>query len=65
MVELATASERRRAHQALADVLRDQPERRAWHLGEAAMGPDETVAALPEEAARHRLRRGDALGAIE
>ncbi|MFE7393151.1 hypothetical protein [Streptomyces sp. NPDC057582] len=45
-------------------MLRDQPERRTWHLGEAAMGPDETVAALPEEAARRRLRRGDALGAV-
>ncbi|MFJ5035794.1 ATP-binding protein [Streptomyces sp. NPDC088560] len=64
VVELATASERRRAHQALAAVLKDQLERRAWHLGEAAVGPDETVAALLEEAARRRLRRGDALGAV-
>jgi len=64
VVELATAAERRRSHQALADVLGDQPGRRAWHLGEAAVGPDETVAALLEEAARHRLRRGDALGAV-
>ncbi|MFD0391905.1 hypothetical protein ACFQ3Z_00835 [Streptomyces nogalater] len=64
VVEPATASERRRAHQALADVLGDQLERRAWHLGEAARGPDAMVAALLEEAARHRLRRGDALGAV-
>ncbi|MGW5652686.1 helix-turn-helix transcriptional regulator [Streptomyces humi] len=64
VVELATASERRRAHRALADVLGDQLERRAWHLGEAAVGPDETVAALLEEAGRRRLRRGDALGAV-
>ncbi|KUN15889.1 LuxR family transcriptional regulator [Streptomyces corchorusii] len=64
VVELATASERRRAHRALADVLGEQLERRAWHLGEAAVGPDETVAALLEEAARRRLRRGDALGAV-
>ncbi|MFJ5035212.1 ATP-binding protein [Streptomyces sp. NPDC088560] len=64
VVELATASERRRAHRALADVLGDQPERRAWHLGEAAVAPDETVAALLEEAGRRRLRRGDALGAV-
>ncbi|MGW1599222.1 hypothetical protein ACWCQG_36815, partial [Streptomyces sp. NPDC002343] len=64
VVELATASERRRTHQALADVLGDQLERRAWHLGEAARGPDATVAALLEEAARRRLRRGDALGAV-
>ncbi|GGZ27727.1 LuxR family transcriptional regulator [Streptomyces olivaceoviridis] len=64
VVELATASERRRAHRALAGVLGEQLERRAWHLGEAAVGPDETVAALLEEAARRRLRRGDALGAV-
>ncbi|MGW1626409.1 helix-turn-helix transcriptional regulator [Streptomyces sp. NPDC002172] len=64
VVELATASERRRAHRALADVLGDQLERRAWHLGEAAVGPDETVAALLEEAGRRRLQRGDALGAV-
>ncbi|MFG2134601.1 ATP-binding protein [Streptomyces sp. NPDC048751] len=64
VVEPATSAERRGAHQALADVLGDQLERRAWHLGEAAVGPDETVAALLEEAARRRLRRGDALGAV-
>ncbi|MEU3526523.1 AAA family ATPase [Streptomyces sp. NPDC038707] len=64
VVELATASERRRTHQALADVLGDRLERRAWHLGEAALGPDATVAALLEETARRRLRRGDALGAV-
>ncbi|QNP75460.1 AAA family ATPase [Streptomyces roseirectus] len=64
VVKLATAAERRRAHQALAGVLGDQPERRAWHLGEATVGRDEKVAALLEEAARRRLRRGDALGAV-
>ncbi|MET7694439.1 AAA family ATPase [Streptomyces sp. NPDC005483] len=64
VVELATASERRKAHRALADVLSNQLERRAWHLGEAAVAPDETVAALLEEASRLRLRRGDALGAV-
>ncbi|WP_399895873.1 ATP-binding protein [Streptomyces sp. BBFR51] len=64
VVEEATTADRRRAHQALADVLTDQPERRAWHLGEAASGPDESVAALLEQAARHRIRRGDALGAV-
>ncbi|MGV9915439.1 ATP-binding protein [Streptomyces tendae] len=64
VVAQATASERRRAHQALADALVDHPERRAWHLGEAAVGPDENVAALLEQAAHLRMRRGDALGAV-
>ncbi|MGW5568125.1 LuxR C-terminal-related transcriptional regulator, partial [Streptomyces tendae] len=64
VVDHATVSSLRRAHRALADVLHDNPERRAWHLGEAASGPDEDVAVLLEEAARHRLRRGDALGAV-
>ncbi|MFI9835034.1 AAA family ATPase [Streptomyces sp. NPDC051913] len=64
VVAQATASERRRAHRALAAVLVDQPERRAGHLGEATTGRDETVAALLEQAARLRLGRGDALGAV-
>ncbi|WP_153183124.1 helix-turn-helix transcriptional regulator, partial [Streptomyces sp. E5N91] len=64
VVAQATASERRRAQQALAEALVDHPERRAWHLGEAAVGPDEEVAALLEQAARLRMRRGDALGAV-
>ncbi|MFG2357003.1 helix-turn-helix transcriptional regulator [Streptomyces sp. NPDC048521] len=64
VVAQATAADRRRAHQALAAVLTDQPERRACHLGEAATGPDETVADLLEQAARLRLARGDALGAV-
>ena len=64
VVELATGQDRRLAHRALAELLADQPERRAWHLGEAAAGPDEPVAALLEEAATQILRRGDAAGAV-
>jgi DNA-binding CsgD family transcriptional regulator len=63
-VEASTTSERRRAHQALAAVLADQPERRAWHLGEACVAPDEGVASMLEEAAHRILRRGDYFGAI-
>ncbi|MET8536579.1 AAA family ATPase [Streptomyces sp. NPDC005065] len=58
----STSSERRAVHAALAQVLVDQPERRAWHLGEATLEPDENVAALLEHAARITLRRGDAGG---
>ncbi|GHA65834.1 MULTISPECIES: ATP-binding protein [Streptomyces] len=64
VVAQASAADRRRAHQGLAAVLTDQPERRAHHLGEATTGPDETVAELLEQAARLRLGRGDALGAM-
>ena len=62
-VEASTSGERRRAHRALAAVLADQPERRAWHLGEACVEPDEEVASLLEDAARRILQRGDYFGA--
>ncbi|MER7701826.1 AAA family ATPase [Kitasatospora sp. NPDC097605] len=64
VVGQALSSERRAAHGALAQVLADQPERRAWHLGEATVEPDEEVAALLEHAAGLTLRRGDAAGAM-
>jgi DNA-binding CsgD family transcriptional regulator len=64
IVELATGEDRRQAHRALAELRADQPERRAWHLSEAATGPDEPVAALLEEVAAQVLRRGDAAGAV-
>jgi len=63
-VEVATAAERRRAHQALAAALAGQPERRALHLGEACAEPDEEVAGLLEEAARRISQRGDYAGAV-
>ncbi|MGN9842020.1 helix-turn-helix transcriptional regulator [Nonomuraea sp. H19] len=59
VVELSTSSERRRVHRALAAAFADGLERRAWHLGEASVEPDEQVADLLEEAARHVLLRGD------
>lgn len=64
-VGASTAGERRRAHRALAVVLAGQPERRAWHLGEASVEPDEQVAGLLEEAARAVSGRGDYSGAVE
>ncbi|MEE4545840.1 AAA family ATPase [Streptomyces sp. V4-01] len=64
VVAQATPADRRRAHRALAAVLTDQPERRACHLGEAATGPDETVAGHLEQVAHLRLGRGDAVGAV-
>ncbi|WP_433346049.1 helix-turn-helix transcriptional regulator [Microtetraspora malaysiensis] len=64
VVELSTGEQRRRAHRLLADRLADRPERRAWHLAEAAVGPDEEVAALLQAVAHANLRRGDGVRAI-
>jgi DNA-binding CsgD family transcriptional regulator len=64
VVELSTVAERGAAHTALAGALADAPDRRAWHLAEASLGPDEDVAVLLEQAAHRVLHRGDAVGAV-
>jgi hypothetical protein len=53
VVERSTHEERRAAHLRLAVLFADQPERRGHHLGEAALAPDEDVAAAVEDGA-HR-----------
>jgi len=64
VVNSATAEQRRRVHRFIALHIVDEPERRAWHLAEAADRPDESIAEELEEAARRVLARGDAAGAI-
>jgi hypothetical protein len=56
-------AERAAAHLRIADTLRDQPDRYAWHLAAAALEPDERVASLLEETAAQAQRRGGAAAA--
>ena len=63
VVALSTSDERRRAHRVLAGCVSVR-ERRAWHLAEATVGPDEAVASLLEDVARAHLNRGDAVRAV-
>ncbi|MFF3890343.1 AAA family ATPase [Streptomyces sp. NPDC001914] len=64
LISCATSAERRRAHTELADLLAGSPDRRAWHLAEAADRPSEAVAALLEASADAALHRGDPEGAL-
>ncbi|TQS41909.1 ATP-binding protein [Cryptosporangium phraense] len=54
---VASVSDRRRAHRALAEAHPD-PDRRAWHRAQAAAGPDEDVAAELERSAGRAQSRG-------
>jgi DNA-binding NarL/FixJ family response regulator len=62
----ASGADRRRAHSLIADALDAEADadRRAWHLGAAAAGPDEEVAhALEVSAERARQRGGSSAAA--
>jgi DNA-binding CsgD family transcriptional regulator len=64
VVELSTSDDRRATHRLLAARHEGEPARYAWHLAEAAAGPDERVAALLQQVAHTNLFRGDSVGAI-
>ena len=49
----------------LADVWAAQPDRQAWHLAEAVVDPDESVAVQLEGTAARILARGDAVGCVK
>ncbi len=51
-------AERASAHLKIADTLRGQPDRYAWHLAAAALEADERVASLLEETAAQAQQRG-------
>ena len=60
----APFAQRAAAHRQLAEGLRGEPDRRAWHLAAAALEPDERVASLLEATAAQAQRRGGAAAAV-
>ncbi|MGI5466190.1 helix-turn-helix transcriptional regulator [Streptomyces sp. CA-132043] len=54
----ASVGAQRETHLALAELLRDEPDRRAWHLAAACPHPDAAVSAELERTADRARRRG-------
>ncbi|MFE2095018.1 hypothetical protein [Streptomyces sp. NPDC059460] len=64
VVQTATPNQRRAAHSVLADVHRDDVERRAIHPAASMIDPDEEIANTLEAAADSATRRGGAAAAV-
>ncbi|GAA3078701.1 ATP-binding protein [Streptosporangium carneum] len=60
----STLAERRRAHLALAETLREHPDRRAWHRAAATVEADEEVADELDHAAQRARHRGGVAAAV-
>src|ERR687888_1037112 len=58
VAQSAGLAERRRVHEALADLLEEQPYRRAWHRAALLTGEHEEIAPDLEEAGARARRRG-------
>lgn len=64
VAQSAALGDRRRAHEALANVLAAHPDRRAWHHAALLSGAHEDVAVELEEAGLRAQRRGAAAVAV-
>jgi DNA-binding CsgD family transcriptional regulator len=58
IAQTAPLTDRRLAHEALATVLEDQPDRRAWHRAALLTGEHEQIALELEEAGERARQRG-------
>jgi DNA-binding CsgD family transcriptional regulator/tetratricopeptide (TPR) repeat protein len=58
VAQSASVADRKRAHHALASVLSDEPDRRAWHHAALLTGEHEDVALELEEAGNRACHRG-------
>ena len=64
MYQAAGVAGRAAAHAALASILSDDPDRRAWHAAAAAVGPDDGIATDLDESAGRANRRGAIAAAV-
>jgi DNA-binding CsgD family transcriptional regulator len=56
--QTAAPDDRRAAHRAVAEMLHDEPDRRAWHLAASCTAQDAAISELLERTAEQARRRG-------